>query len=312
MNEKEQMHISLCKEKEGTVDLYMLAPGVGICYNQIYTNNWTKGDSTVFSERMLILNFCLGGRCDVSLAGNRYAIVSEHQVCVSTVLPTKDFYYPGRLYEGVQIYIDRSVLDETGDKNFLLGMGINAEQIVENFCKNETVYLHRMNDEVCELVKEIWKIKEEPQMGMLRYLTIRLLYELMQMPNESETGNYYTRSQISIVRETESLIMQDLSRRITAKEMAERFGISESSFKLYVKGILGESYLEYFRNKRMEKAARLLEDTDLKVIEIASAVGYENQGKFARVFAKKYGAVPLEYRRMKRGKYKVEKSGSIC
>lgn len=312
MNKKEQMHISLCKEKEGTVDLYMLAPGVGICYNQIYTNNWTKGDSTVFSERMLILNFCLEGRCDVSLAGNRYAIVSEHQVCVSTVLPTKDFYYPGRMYEGVQIYIDRAVLDESGDKNFLLAMGINAEQIVENFCKNETVYLHRMNDVVCELVKEIWKIKEEPQKGTLRYLTIRLLYELMQMPNESETGNYYTRSQISIVREAESLIMQDLSRRITAKEMAERFGISESSFKLYVKGILGESYLEYFRKKRMEKAAGLLEDTDLKVIEIANAVGYENQGKFARVFAKKYGAAPLEYRRMKRGKYKVEKSGSIC
>ena len=62
----------------------------------------------------------------------------------------------------------------------------------------------------------------------------------------------------------------------------------------------------------MEKAAGLLEDTDLKVIEIANAVGYENQGKLAKVFAKKYGAAPLEYRRMKRGKYKVEKSGSIC
>ena len=40
---------------------------------------------------------------------------------------------------------------------------------------------------------------------------------------------------------------------------------------------------------------------DLKVIEIANAVGYENQGKFARVFAKKYGVAPLEYRRIKRG-----------
>ena len=43
-------------------------------------------------------------------------------------------------------------------------------------------------------------------------LFVQLLYELMQMPNESETRNYYTRSQISIVREAESLIMQDLSR----------------------------------------------------------------------------------------------------
>ena len=92
--------------------------------------------------------------------------------------------------------------------------------------------------------------------------------------------------------------MNDLTWRITAKEMADRFGISESSFKLYVKGILGDSYLSYFRKKRMEKAAELLESTSLKVIEIANAVGYGNQGKFARVFAEQYGVSPLEFRRL--------------
>ena len=97
------------------------------------------------------------------------------------------------------------------------------------------------------------------------------------------------RIQISIVREAENIIMHDLSRRITAKEMADRFGISESSFKLYVKGILGDTYLSYFRRKRMEKAAELLESTNMKVIDIANAVGYENQGKFARAFAECYG-----------------------
>ena len=71
-----------------------------------------------------------------------------------------------------------------------------------------------------------------------------------------------------------TLILSDLTTRITAKELAERFGVSESSFKFYVKGILGDSYLNYFRKKRMEKAAELLETTNLKVIEIASAVGY--------------------------------------
>ena len=68
--------------------------------------------------------------------------------------------------------------------------------------------------------------------------------------------------------------------------------------KLYVRGILGEGYLAYFRKKRMEKAAELLETTNLKVIEIANTVGYENQGKFARVFAETYGVTPLEFRRL--------------
>ena len=149
-----------------------------------------------------------------------------------------------------------------------------------------------------ETVEEIWKQKEEPDIGNLRYFTVRLLHDLMDMPCESETDICFTRSQIAIVKEAEALIMQDLSRRITAKEMAEHFGISESSFKLYVKGILGDSYLSYFRKKRMEKASELLKTTNMKVIEIANSVGYENQGKFAKVFAETYGVLPLEYRRL--------------
>ena len=114
----------------------------------------------------------------------------------------------------------------------------------------------------------------------------------------SEPDIYFTRSQIAIVKDAEALILSDLSKRITAKELADRFGVSESSFKFYVKGILGESYLSYFRKKRMEKAAELLESTTMKVIEVANAVGYENQGKFAKVFAETYGVPPLEFRRL--------------
>ena len=151
---------------------------------------------------------------------------------------------------------------------------------------------------VTSLVKETWTSKEDLEIGSLRYLTVRLLHELMNMPAESEPDTYFTRSQIAIVKEAEALILSNLTRRITAKELAERFGVSESSFKFYVKGILGDSYLNYFRTKRMEKAAELLESTTMKIIEVANAVGYENQDKFAKVFAETYGVSPLEFRRL--------------
>lgn len=298
MNSNFENHFTYEIENEGLVDVYMLAPGVSISFNQIYTNSWTKGDSSIFSDEMLIFNFCLQGRCDVSLAGNRYAIVKEGQVCISTILPTKDFYYPGRLYEGVQFYIDRKILAQMAGEDLLAWMGIPVDQIIAMFCGKAGLYLHRMNDVVSELVREVWNMKDEPDMGQLRYHVIRLLHELLLMPYESEPEVYFTRSQIAIVKEAEALILADLSKRYTAKELADRFGISESSFKLYVKGILGDSYLSYFRKKRMEKAAELLETTNLKVIEIANAVGYENQGKFARVFAELNGVSPLEFRRL--------------
>ena len=280
------------------LDLYTLAPGIRISFNEIYTSSWEKGDSSIFGERMLILNFCIHGRCDVSLAQNRYAIVKENQVCVSTVLPAKDFYYPGRLYEGIQLYLDLDILHDAEGQDFLSEMGVSLEQVVEVFCGKNGLYLHQMNDALRALAADAWAGKDDPEIGALRYLTVRLLHELMSMPIESEPDTYFTRSQIAIVKEAEALILSDLSRRITAKELADRFGVSESSFKFYVKGILGDSYLNYFRKKRMEKAAELLESTTLKVIEIADMVGYENQGKFAKVFAEVYGVPPLEFRRL--------------
>lgn len=280
------------------MDLYTLAPGIRISFNEIYTGSWEKGDSSIFGERMLILNFCIHGRCDASLAQNRYAIVKENQVCVSTVLPTKDFYYPGRLYEGIQLYLDLDILREAQGQDFLSEMGVPLEQIAEVFCGKDGLYLHQMNGALRLLVADAWEGKDDPEIGTLRYLTVRLLHEIMSMPAESEPDTYFTRSQIAMVKEAEALILSDLARRITAKELADRFGVSESSFKFYVKGILGDSYLNYFRKKRMEKAAELLESTNLKVIEIASAVGYENQGKFAKVFADAYGVSPLEFRRL--------------
>ena len=290
-------HLIIQKENEGVMDFYTLAPGINISINQLHTSTWPKGDSSIFSDRMLVLNFCIKGRCDASLDQNQYAIVSEGHVCVSTILPVRDFYYPGRLYEGIQIYLDRSILEQTEGTDFLSQMGICVEQIVELFCKKNGLYLHQMSTVLCELTDQIWNQKDDVSIGNLRYFTVRLLHELMDMPHESESDAYFTRSQIAIVKEAEALIMSDLSRRISARKMAERFGISESSFKLYVKGILGDSYLSYFRKKRMERAAELLATTNLKIIEVSNAVGYENQGKFARAFADAYGVTPLEYRR---------------
>lgn len=82
----------------------------------------------------------MNGRCDVSLAQNKYAIVKERQVCISTILPTKDFYYPGRRYEGIQFYIDRSVLKQSDGKNLLTWFGVNVEQMVEVFCGKNGLY----------------------------------------------------------------------------------------------------------------------------------------------------------------------------
>ena len=104
---------------------------------------------------MLIFNFCMSGGCDVSLAHNRYAIVREKQICVSTFLPTKDFYYPGRLYEGVQIFVDLEYIRKANGMDFVSQMGIQVEDIRKMFCKSNGTYLHRMSDVLQETVRAV-------------------------------------------------------------------------------------------------------------------------------------------------------------
>ena len=126
---------------------------------------------------------------------------------------------------------------------------------------------------------------------------MRLLYELLRLPDEADTARCPAR-QVECVREAETLILQDLSVRRPARELADHFGLSESGFKLYCQNVLGEGYLAYFRRRRLERAAALLRTTPQRVQDIAARVGYESQGRFAQAFYDQFRLTPLEYRRL--------------
>ena len=111
---------------------------------------------------------------------------------------------------------------------------------------------------------------------------------------------YFTSSQVAIARETRNILCADLSQNHTARELAERFQVAETSLKNYFRGVFGENLSTFLREARMRRAAELLQSSELRVEEIAAQVGYENQSKFAAVFVRRFGCPPLEYRRRAR------------
>ncbi|MFQ9094316.1 MAG: hypothetical protein ACLR5S_08535 [Ruminococcus sp.] len=170
---------------------------------------------------MLILNFCVHGRCDASLAQNRYAIVKENQVCLSTILPTKDFYYPGRLYEGIQFYLDLDILHQENGQDFLSQMGVPPEQTAAMFCEKNGIYLHRMNDALLALVREAWAGKDEPELGMLVVFHGTSPARTAVYAHRKRNGYLFHTVTNCNCQDAEALILSDLSKRITAKELAD-------------------------------------------------------------------------------------------
>lgn len=79
-------------------------------------------------------------------------------------------------------------------------------------------------------------------------------------------------------------------------QLADNFHQSVSVLSRTIKQVTGFTFQELLIHKRCQKAANLLSGTSLPVEQIVSAVGYENQSHFYRIFKRQYGMTPRQYR----------------
>ncbi len=85
-------------------------------------------------------------------------------------------------------------------------------------------------------------------------------------------------------------------KKITLEQMARRVFLSPSYFSRVFKQELGRSFSVYLNMLRIKKSKELLLGTNLKLIDIALAVGFEDQSYFTKIFKKEVGTTPLQFR----------------
>jgi two-component system, response regulator YesN len=85
--------------------------------------------------------------------------------------------------------------------------------------------------------------------------------------------------------------------RLTIRDAADSAHLNVAYFGRLFRKTTGMSFNEHLSRKRTEKAAELLNGTDMNVQEIAEQVGIPNSSYFSTVFKKNTGMSPSEYRR---------------
>lgn len=79
--------------------------------------------------------------------------------------------------------------------------------------------------------------------------------------------------------------------------MCEISGLTEKSFKRRFRSATGLSPIDYAHALRIEEAKQVLESTDLPIEAIAQDVGYSDSSFFGRLFKRRVGLTPNQYRK---------------
>lgn len=98
----------------------------------------------------------------------------------------------------------------------------------------------------------------------------------------------------------QKLLADNLENPPSLMELARRVGLNDYKLKLGFREVLGTTAFGYLHQQRMEVARHLLNERRMNVKEVAKAVGYANQSRFAAAFHKQFGINPKAYLLSKR------------
>jgi len=100
----------------------------------------------------------------------------------------------------------------------------------------------------------------------------------------------------SKIKSTTSYILENLDKKLTVPQMAQRTNMVEQSFCRWFKSAVGHSFVTFLNLARIEQACMYLSTTDKYIQAIAFDCGFENLSHFNRTFKKIKGKSPREFR----------------
>lgn len=91
-------------------------------------------------------------------------------------------------------------------------------------------------------------------------------------------------------------IHDNLSRRLSVNEVAGHVALSPRHFSRLFQEFTGATPADYIETARMHRARHLLRNSHRSIKEIAAAAGYSDPHHFSRVFSRRFGLSPDQWR----------------
>ncbi len=124
-----------------------------------------------------------------------------------------------------------------------------------------------------------------------------LLYRLLGLLEQACAHDRPVRTTAAdLVREARMFVQQNFQREIDVADVVRHIGIDRSHFSRVFRRSEGISLREFLIRTRMDRARRLIEETDLPMRAVAASVGYAAYPSFERRYRSHFGCAPSETR----------------
>lgn len=100
-----------------------------------------------------------------------------------------------------------------------------------------------------------------------------------------------------VLGDIEDEIKKNFSNNLTLKDLSEKYFINSAYLGQLFRKKYGCSFKDYLNDIRLTEAGRLLRKSDMKIYEVAEAVGYKDVDYFVNKFIEAKGCTPTKYRK---------------
>lgn len=152
-----------------------------------------------------------------------------------------------------------------------------------------------------QITRAYWLLADRERIslpGWLKTLEQADSYEALRRALTAFAQEYTRRPEVRPeVRRVCETIQRRLDQKITLDELAAEAGLKKSYLCTLFKASLGQSIGEYMLAERLRRAEQLLTTTNLRVWEVGEQVGIPDPLYFSKVFKRRYGVAPSQFKR---------------
>ena len=150
--------------------------------------------------------------------------------------------------------------------------------------------------QIRDIMLKMYSVWNEKKTGYKMHC-MSMLYEILYMVNEQKIKDSVPYN--SAMSEAVNYIHRNYKKeQILISDLAKMCCVSETYFRRIFKSTYSVSPLRYITNLKLEYASQLLLARLYTIPEVSEMAGFSDSKYFSRVFKKKYGKCPKEYKKM--------------